>query len=422
MNLFQACVKGDIKDAFTQLRKTVTSGQPAALWAIMMHAAAWHEEHEFDTAHSTIITYAIHRMIEDLGPNPKLLTDDSEDIKRNLPDEFREHLQLVLMQRLTMHLAAIDHWKSDKGPRYDYEPKTDSLYNVTHAYTQSIREHSHMAALQDATTLANEEDPIRFIRRTITLAAEDADNLGHAFIMPMSLIAELPSLKFSFPHRAVLWHLTEYLARKTPANKPDGLPAEIDFRHLTKPTNLTAYSNLFATAAVKYGILGHNGIFAHRIAEATRTGLIGSDTTIWLLKRLERNIGSEMLSEDNLKMESLIVERNGTDWDIQPTQIDLPHTERVRDWLSETTNGYWDKMVDLKSHTFERAIQETTNDEWDLIRASQYAMCAINGDERESHVVIFTQGMWSLADMKLISKPLAALQVHRMLRQYLKGK
>ncbi len=422
MNLFQACIRGDVSESIKELRKLVTTGQPAALWAIMIHASAWHEQQEFDTPHSTIMTYSIHRMIEDLGPNTKILTDGSSDLKVNLPEEFREYLQLALLQRLTVNLASVDHWKSDRGPRYDYEPKTDSLDNVMHAYVQSIRERSHMSALQEATTLANEENPIRFIRRTVAIAAENADNLGHAFIMPMSLVVELPVPRFTFPHRAGLWHLTEYLVRKIPANKPDGLPTEKDFKNLTSPPNLQEHSDLFSTASVHYGMLGHNGIFAHRIAEAARTGLINSQTASWLLSRLERNIGTDVLTKKELTIESLMAKDSGTDWAKAPTQIQVPHGQRVREWLSANTNGYWERMMDLKSDTFEVDIPEIDEDEWNLIRASQYAMCSVNGAERASHVIIFTQAIWSLVDMGLIPRPLAALQCHRMIRQYLKDK
>ena len=422
MNLFQACIRGDTSESIKELRKIVTTGQPAALWAIMMHAAAWHEQQEFDTPHSSIITYSVHRMIENLGPNPKILDDGSEDLKVNLDEEFREQLQLALLQRLTVNLTAVDHWTTDRGPRYDYEPKTDSLDNVMHAYVQSLRERSHMAALQEATTLANEDNPIRFIRRTVAVAAENADNLGHAFIMPMSLVVELPGPRFTFPHRAGLWHLTEYLARKIPSNKPDGLVADRDFKSLAKPTILKEHSTLFATASVSYGILGHNTIFAHRVAEAARTGLISSETASWLLNKLKQNIGSDAVSETNIEIESLIKKKAGTDWDACPTQIELPHAQRVRDWLSENSNGYWGKMMDLRSSTFESLIPRIAEDEWNLIRASQYAMCALSGEDRASHVIIFTHAIWSLVDMELISRPLAALQGHRMLRQYLKDK
>jgi hypothetical protein len=36
--------------------------------------------------------------------------------------------------------------------------------------------------------------------------------------------------------------------------------------------------------------------------------------------------------------------------------------------------------------------------------------------------MIFTQGVWGLVDLGLVPKDLAALQVHRMVREYLKGK
>ena len=422
MNLFQACIRGDSREAITELKKTVSSGQPEALWAIMMHAAAWHEEREFDTPHSTIITYAIHRMIEDLGTNTQLLDEQPERFKMDLPEEFLENLQLALLQKLTVHLSEIDHYTSDKGPRYDYEPKVDSLDNVLHSYALAIRKHSHIAAFQEALTLANEEIPIRFIRRTVTLASEDADRLGHAFIMPMSLVTELPTSQFSFPHRAGLWHLTEYLVGKVPSSKPDGLPAEKDFKTLAKASSLKEYMNLIATSTINYGILGHNAIFAHRIIEASQRGLINQNTTEWLLNRLKQNIASDIFDDEEYQLDRLLTKQRGTDWETAPSVIELPHSQRVRDWLSDNTNGYWSLMMDLKSKAFEKVIQDIGDDEWDRVRAAQYAMCTINGAERASHVVIFTQALWSLVDKNFLSKPLAALQVHRMLRQYLKGR
>jgi hypothetical protein len=207
-----------------------------------------------------------------------------------------------------------------------------------------------------------------------------------------------------------------------PSNKPDGLVSEKDFKKLAKPYDFKDYKSLIATASIKYGILGHNGIFAHRIVDASHRGLINPTTAIWLLKRLEVNIGSQTLEKASYQVEKLLMDQKSTDWNTKPAEINLPHSQRVRDWLSENTNGYWEIMMDLKAHKFEQKIQEIKNDEWDLIRVSQYAMSSLNGSERASHVMIFTQAIWSLVNKKLISKPLAALQVHRMLRQYLKNR
>ena len=79
-------------------------------------------------------------------------------------------------------------------------------------------------------------------------------------------------------------------------------------------------------------------------------------------------------------------------------------------------------MMDLKSGTFEAMIPNIGSEDWDSIRAAQYAMSAINGTAGASHVMIFAQAVWSLADMDLIPSSIATLQVHRLLREYLKGR
>ena len=66
-------------------------------------------------------------------------------------------------------------------------------------------------------------------------------------------------------------------------------------------------------------------------------------------------------------------------------------------------------------------IENISEEDIPLLRAAQYAISTINGDPRASHVMIFTHAVWSLYDHELISKELALLQVHRMLREYLKG-
>ncbi|MFX0107242.1 MAG: hypothetical protein ACFE7R_03080 [Candidatus Hodarchaeota archaeon] len=286
-------------------------------------------------------------------------------------------------------------------------------------FTQSVRKQSHMGALSFALRLGKRDEPIRLLRASASLGAEDPDRLGHAFIMPVSLLTELPHHEFRLPHQASLWHLAEYLVRKVPRKQPDGFRVDDHMAKMAAPTSLSKHKNLFATSTVDYGILGHNGIFAHRIAEAARTGLVHSDTIEWLLKRLEENIGVKPHTVAQLKMGNVMRKRSGVDWDQLPSGIDLPNSGKVRLWLVKNATDYWDKMMDLKSEVFEKMIPDIPRKDWPIIRAAQYAMSALNGAARASHVIIFAQAVWSLVDQELVEKPLAALQVHRMLRQYL---
>ncbi len=421
-NLFQACLKADEKAAANLVTEMIGTAQPSAIWAIMMHAASWHEQTEFDTPHSTIATHSIRKMIEAVGPNSEILPDDPDQAPINVPDELKELLQLALIQRLARYLAAVDHWRPERGPRYNIDSRVESLDNIVHAYAQAVREQSHSGAFKESVILADKDEPIRLIRRTASLAAENPDNLGHAFIMPISLLLELPNSKFKLPHKGALWHLTEYLTRKVPSKKPDGMVAEEDFRKMAKPTDVSEHASLFATAAVEYGMLGHNGIFAHRIAEAASLGLVSSTTVDWLLKHLEKNIGSKTMTKTQLGIVSLLKKPSGMDWDEHPRKVGLPHSKKLRTWLQENAAEYYGKMMDLKSAVFEESIPSIKKKGWPLVRASQYAMSTINGASGASHVIIFTQSIWSLVDMKLVSEPVAALQVHRMLRQYLKDR
>ncbi|MGY5874541.1 MAG: hypothetical protein RTU30_02235 [Candidatus Thorarchaeota archaeon] len=420
LNLFQACLRADEKAAADLVTGMVGAAQPLAIWAILMHASSWHEQTEFDTPHSTIMTHSIRKMIEAAGSNPKILPEDPSKTLIDVPEELKDLLQISLLQRLARYLAAVDHWRPERGPRYNIESRPESLDNILHAFTQAAREQSHSGAFKESIILADKDEPIRLIRRTASLAAENPDNLGHAFIMPVSLLLELPEARFKLPHKGALWHLTEYLVRKVPSKKPDGMVAEEDFRKMAKPTDVSKHADLFTTAAVKYGILGHNGIFAHRIVEAASLGMVSSTTVDWLLKRLEKNIGSKTMTKKQLEIGSLLKKTSKMDWDEQPGKVGLPHSKMLRIWLQENASEYYGKMMDLKSATFEESIPNIKKKGWPLVRASQYAMSTINGTSRAAHVIIFTQSIWSLVDMRLISEPVAALQVHRMLRQYLK--
>jgi hypothetical protein len=422
MTLFKACLEGDESSAASQASEMISRGQPSAIWAILMHAAAWHEQRDFDTPHSTIMAYSTHRMIEELGPNPDILPDEQKAPKMKTPDDLREQLQKALIERLALHFAASDHWITDRGPRYNVDTRMDSLDMTMRNYTHSVRKRSHMSALSFALRLGSRDDPIRFRRMTASLAAESPDNLGHTFIMPISLVTELPPHKFKLPYQATLWHLTEYLVRKVPSKQPDDFRVDDQMGKMAQPTSLSKHKNLLATATVEYGILGHNGIFADRIAAAAQMGLVNSDTIDWLLDKLTQNIRTKPLTAKQLSVETLIKRRPGTDWEQLPSGIDLPDSGKVRLWLVKNASDYWDKMMDLKSNVFENVIPDIPKKDWPVVKAAQYAMCALNGAPRASHVIIFTQALWSLAVHKLIDSSVAALQVHRMLKQYLKGR
>ncbi|MFX0055732.1 MAG: hypothetical protein ACFFAX_07275 [Promethearchaeota archaeon] len=422
MTLFKACLTGDESGAASLVSEMVSKSQPSAIWAILMHAAAWNEQRDFDTPHSTIITHSIHRMIQELGPNPDILVAKPPSSKLKTPNDLSDSLQKALLERLALHLAAIDHWINERGPRYNVDTRLDSLDMTMRNYTQSVRKQAHMSALSFALRLGSRDDPIRLRRMTASLAAEDPDNLGHAFIMPMSLVSELPKSDYKLPHQASLWHLTEYLIRKVPQKQPDGFRIDDQMDRMAQPTRLSKHKNLIATSIVEYGVLGHNGIFAQRIAAAAETGLVHSYTVDWLLDRLRRNIGTKPLTTQQLSTEKLIKKQSGTNWDQLPSGIDLPNSGKVRLWLVKNATDYWDKMMDLKAGVFEKMIPDISKKDWPIVKSAQYAMSALNGAPTASHVIIFTQAVWSLAEQGLIDNSLAALQVHRMLKQYLKGR
>ena len=79
-------------------------------------------------------------------------------------------------------------------------------------------------------------------------------------------------------------------------------------------------------------------------------------------------------------------------------------------------------MLELESSAFESMIPSLKKDDFNLVRAAQYALCSLYGRPNSSHIMIFAQGVWGLADFGLVPHDLAALQVHRMVREYLKGR
>jgi hypothetical protein len=205
-----------------------------------------------------------------------------------------------------------------------------------------------------------------------------------------------------------------------PRKQPDGFKVDDQMEKMASPTSLSKHKNLIATSTVEYGILGHNGILAQRIASAAETGLVHSYTVDWLLDRLKQNVKTKPLTTQQLSVDKLMKRKLGTDWDQLPSGIDLPNSGKVRLWLVKNATDYWDRMMELKSNVFEKIIPDISKKDWPVVRAAQYAMSALNGTPRASHVIIFTQAIWSLAEQGLIDNSLAALQVHRMLKQYLK--
>jgi hypothetical protein len=276
--------------------------------------------------------------------------------------------------------------------------------------------------MEGAIGLSSMNQTMRFVRIALSMASEEPDSLGHGFIMPLSLLTELPISKFRHPHIAALWHLAEYMVRKVPTKRPEKYVEDGQFKQLAAPTDMAPNKGMIGTALVEYGILGHNGIFAHRIASAAQKGLIYEGTTNWLLKVLEKNIGRKMLTEAQLGVKKLIKSRSGTDWDSVPTKIDLPHSDATRDWFAVNIPDIWNAMVDLSAETFESMIPGIKKKEWGIIRAAQYALSSLFGHPKSSHIMIFTQSAWNLVDLGLVSEGLASLQTHRMVREYLKDR
>ena len=417
MDLVEACLKAKGREAVRAVRALLPSVKPSAIWAIIMHAAAWHEERSFDTSHATIAVYTVHRMIESLGDHSSLITEEPLTIQAiQLPDEQRTNLQEVLLERLAFHLADTNHWRPEHGPRYDIQARLDSKGNAVQVYIQSIRENSQMSALKAAAVLGARPDRTMFVRATASIAAEEPGKLGHAFIMPTSLAMEIPTPEYTRPHMASLWHLTEFLARKVSSKAADGFSMDEKFGKYAKPTDLTAHQDLFLNSIVNYGTIGHNAILAHRISEAARLGLVNTGTVEWLLKKLERNIGTDLKTSKELTVEQLIERNSGQDWLAPPVEIGLPTSKTVREWIVSEYSELWNAMINRKSAVFEKMIPELDKDSWSIVRALQYAMAAISGDMDASHPLIFTQSVWSLVDNGLVSENVAMLQVHRMLR------
>jgi len=277
-----------------------------------------------------------------------------------------------------------------------------------------------MSALKAAAVLGARADQAMLIRATSSIAAEEPDKLGHTFIMPMSLVTELPTSEYTRPHIATLWHLTEFLVRKVPSKAADEFGMDDKIGRYAKSTDLSSNTDLFMNAVVKYGTLGHNAIFAHRISEAARLGFVNGETIQRLLEKLQRNIGTALENVKDLSLDNLVKKQAGTDWSALPTEISLPSSKRVSEWFSAEHGDLWNSMYSLQSSAFENLILNATKQDWPIIRAMQYAMAAITGDMEASHPLIFTQAAWGLVDNGLIPEYLAALQVHRLLREQMK--
>jgi hypothetical protein len=166
-------------------------------------------------------------------------------------------------------------------------------------------------------------------------------------------------------------------------------------------------------------MLGHNAIFAHRIAESNDHGLVTQDTVSWLIEKLKQNIGRTILPEEKMTFESISQKKSDDDWDHQPVLMRLPHTKSVEEWLTNESSGLWTNMTHTKSTEFEKTIPDLNDDDWSLVRTLQYLMSTLLGQPGSTHVIIFTQSVWNLVDYDLIPRDIAALQVHRMLRKYL---
>ncbi|MFW9933251.1 MAG: hypothetical protein ACFFDR_11395 [Candidatus Thorarchaeota archaeon] len=422
MNLVESCLKGDESETIKALGEMLSRAQPSAIWAILMHAASWHEQKTYDTPHSTILTFAIHRMIEDVGFNDKMLEKELDTSPINTPEDLKKSIQLALVQRLAQHLASVDHWLPEKGPMYDARSGVDSPGNLLRKFTQSIREKSVLGAMEGCIGLSSMDQTIGLTRMVLSMSAEEPDSLGHGFIMPLSLLTELPISKYRHPHIAALWHLAEYMVRKVPGKRPEKYIEDEQFKQLAKPTNLTGESDLIGSSLVHYGILGHNGIFAHRIAYAAHKGLVHDKTVDWLLRALKKNMGVKVLTKTQLDVKKVMTAKPGTDWECLPSRIDLPHSESTREWFAQNLSDIWDAMTDLQSESFESLIPKLKRKDWGMVRAAQYAFSALYGQPKSSHIIIFTQAAWNLVDMGLVSEALVALQIHRMVREYLKGK
>ncbi len=420
MDFFQACLKADGRAAVNAIMKMVSSARSSAIWAVLMHGAAWHEQRTYDTPHSTIVVNSIHRMIEDLGNHPGLSPNTSSDSKKNpLEEERRMELQELLVQRLAFHLTDIDHWAPEKGPRYNVNKGIDSPDNALSKFTTSLRQKSDVGAWEASVILTTKEDPVRLRRVVASLTAEEPDRLGHGYIMPYSLIAELPNAEYTRPHIAVLWHLMEYLVRKVPSKTPDGFLKDDKLSKLVKPNDLTQFRDVFLNSIVNFGILGHNAIFAHRIAESNDQGLLTKDNVEWLVGKLKQNIDSPILPSEKITLDSIIQKKFESDWGQEPVAIRLPQTKSVEEWLSGELSGLWTKMIHEKSDKLEKAITDLNDDDWSLVRTFQYLMSTLLGNPSSTHVIIFTQSVWNLVDRGLVPQDLATLQVHRMLRKYL---
>jgi hypothetical protein len=299
------------------------------------------------------------------------------------------------------------------------EKGIDSPDNALRKFTTSVRQKSDVGAWEASVILASRDDPVRLKRIIASITAEEPDRLGHGYIMPYSLISELPTPEYTRPQVAVLWHLMEYLVRKVPSKSPDGFLKDDKLSKLAKPTDLMQFRDVFLNSIVNFGILGHNAIFAHRIAESNSQGLVTTDTLVWLIERLKQNINNPIIPEEKMTYESVLRTKFQRDWDQQPELIRLPHTKSVEEWLTSETSGLWAKMIHTKSSEFEKTISDLNDDDWSLVRPLQYLMSTLLGEPGSTHVIIFTQSVWGLVDHGLVPHDLATLQVHRMLRKYL---
>ena len=182
--------------------------------------------------------------------------------------------------------------------------------------------------------------------------------------------------------------------------------------------NLCPYL-IMVTLIMNIGILGHNAIFAHRIAESNTQGLLTADAVVWLVDKLKQNIDSPIQTAESLTLESILKIKSHSEWEHPPELIRLPNTKSVEEWISNEPLGLWSKMIHSSSVEFERFISELDSDDWSMVRTLQYLMSTLLGNPNSTHVIIFAQSVWNLVDHGLVPQDIAALQVHRMLRKYL---
>ena len=102
MDFLEACLHANGRAAVKSVKSMIPAVRTSAIWAIIMHGAAWHEERSFDTSHATILVYAVHRLIESLGSHSSLV-DDNPVIQPAI--DISEDNRILLQELLLEHLV-----------------------------------------------------------------------------------------------------------------------------------------------------------------------------------------------------------------------------------------------------------------------------------------------------------------------------